>query len=131
MEIGGLQCVGREVALERLEDIGEVLELAFVGPLARDLEIVDVRIGDVGRRASVVWIGAGAADVDVDASVPSPADPYQVVAAARQLLGARASLEALEPDAVVASGGRVLGGGAAIVTSGGRAARRVAGRRAG
>jgi signal transduction histidine kinase/DNA-binding response OmpR family regulator len=70
--------------------------------------LLRLRATAFGRRASVVWVGSAAADVDVDASVPSPADPYQVVAAARQLLGARASLEALEPDAVVAGGGRVL-----------------------
>ncbi|HEY1932543.1 MAG TPA: ATP-binding protein [Acetobacteraceae bacterium] len=70
--------------------------------------LLRLRATAFGRRASVVWIGAGAADVDVDAAVPAPADPYQIVAAARQLLGARASLEALEPDAVIAGGGRVL-----------------------
>jgi signal transduction histidine kinase/CheY-like chemotaxis protein len=70
--------------------------------------LLRLRATAFGRRASVVWIGPGAAEVDADASVPSPADPYQVVAAARQLLGARASLEALEPGAVVAGGGRVL-----------------------
>ena len=70
--------------------------------------LLRLRATAFGRRASVVWIGPGAADADVDASVPAPADPYQVVAAARQLLGARASLEALEPDAVIAGGGRIL-----------------------
>lgn len=84
-----------------------VLQGNLIG-MPAEVFLLRLRATAFGRRASVVWIGAGAADVDIDAAVPVPADPYQVVAAARQLLGARASLEALEPDAVIAGGGRIL-----------------------
>ena len=70
--------------------------------------LLRLRASAFGRRASVVWIGDGSAGVDVDAAVPAPVNPYQVAAAARQLLGARASLDAFEPHAVVARGSRIL-----------------------
>ncbi len=61
-----------------------------------------------GRRAVLLWVGNGADDVAVDATLPAPPDPYQVATVARQLLAERPSLDALEPNASVPRGGRVL-----------------------
>lgn len=61
-----------------------------------------------GRRAVLLWVGNGDDPGQVDGSVPAPPDPYQIATAARQLLAERPSIDALEPNAATAPGGRVL-----------------------
>jgi CheY-like chemotaxis protein len=69
--------------------------------------VIRLRRTPFGRRAIVLWLGAGADGADVDATIASP-DPYQVAGVARQLLAERPTLDVLEPDVAVARGGRVL-----------------------
>jgi len=53
VEKRGLDRVGGEDRLDRLDHVGDVLEPAVERPFARDLEVVDIGIGDVGRRAGI------------------------------------------------------------------------------
>jgi len=53
VEERGLDRVRREDRLDRLNHVGDVLEPAVERPFAGDLEIVDVGIGDIGRRAGI------------------------------------------------------------------------------
>jgi hypothetical protein len=46
-----IQRVLHEPILDRLHDVGEVLEPAFVGPLALHLHVVGVGIGNIGHGA--------------------------------------------------------------------------------
>lgn len=76
--------------------------------MAGEVFVRRLRSTPFGRRAVLLWIGNEADAAAVDASLPSPPDPYQVAAVARQLLAERPSLEALEPNASLSRGGRVL-----------------------
>ena len=53
IEDRGVQRVLHEPALDRLHDVGEILELALVGPFALRLHVVAVGIGDIGHSAGV------------------------------------------------------------------------------
>jgi len=70
--------------------------------------VMRLRATAFGNSAAVVWLGEGAETTAVDAIVPAPPDPYQVMAVAKQLLAQRPSLDALMPHASLARGGRIL-----------------------
>ncbi len=53
VEEGRLDRVGREAALHRPDDVGDVVELAVERPLAGGLHVVGVGIGNVGNRAGI------------------------------------------------------------------------------
>ncbi|HET8995844.1 MAG TPA: response regulator, partial [Acetobacteraceae bacterium] len=97
---------------ERLEAQRGAVDLVVLqgslSGMAGEVFVRRLRSTPFGRRAVLLWIGNEADGAAVDASVPSPPDPYQVAAVARQLLAERPSLEALEPNASLSRGGRVL-----------------------
>jgi len=76
--------------------------------MAGEVFVRRLRSTPFGRRAVLLWIGNDGEASAVDASLPAPPEPYQVAAVARQLLAERPSLDALEPNASVGPGGRVL-----------------------
>ena len=84
-----------------------VLQSSLPG-MAGEVFVRRLRSTPFGRRAVLLWVGNGADEVAVDATLPAPPDPYQVATVARQLLAERPSLDALEPNARVTRGGRVL-----------------------
>ncbi len=53
IEISGLERVRREFGFHRHQDVGEILELALIGPFALRLHVVGVGIGDIGHRAGI------------------------------------------------------------------------------
>src|SRR2546430_4289222 len=53
VEKGRLDGIRRKTGFERRDDIRDVLELAIEGPFAGHLEIVDVRVGNIGRRSGI------------------------------------------------------------------------------
>ena len=53
IELRRFQRVRREPVLDRRHDVREVLELAFIGPLALRLHVIGVGIGDVGHGAGI------------------------------------------------------------------------------
>jgi signal transduction histidine kinase/CheY-like chemotaxis protein len=97
---------------ERIEAQRGVLDLVIVqGRLAgMPAEIFVLRLRDTafGRRTVMIWLGEGGEAAEVDAVVAPPVDPYQVASLAQQLLAQRSPIEALEPMAPAARGGRVL-----------------------
>ncbi len=84
-----------------------VLQGSLAGMTAEAF-VIRLRATGFGGRTIVLWLGAGGAGVEVDAIVPPPAEPYQVVATAKQLLTERSPIEVLDPTVSTTRGGRVL-----------------------
>jgi signal transduction histidine kinase/DNA-binding response OmpR family regulator len=97
---------------ERIEAQRGALDLVIVQGrligLAAPIFVMRLRSTSFGRRVVVIWRGEEGETVEVDATVPSVADPYQVAALAQQLLAQRSPFEALEPTAPTLRGGRIL-----------------------
>jgi hypothetical protein len=53
VKVGRLDRVFQELVLDRVDDVGDVLQLAIERPFAGHLEIVDVGVGNIGRRAGI------------------------------------------------------------------------------
>ena len=97
---------------ERMEAQRGALDLVVLqGNLAgmrADAFVIRLRATPFGRRSIVIWLGDGGSSAEVDAIVPQPTDPYQVISVAKQLLADRSPFEVLDPTATAARGGRVL-----------------------
>ena len=97
---------------ERMEAQRGALDLVVLqGNLAgmrADAFVIRLRATPFGRRSIVIWLGDGGSAAEVDAIVPQPADPYQVISTAKQLLADRSPFEVLDPSASTSRGGRVL-----------------------
>ncbi|HEY7577534.1 MAG TPA: ATP-binding protein [Acetobacteraceae bacterium] len=97
---------------ERIEAQRGALDLVIVQNrlLGMAAEVFVRRLRDMafGRRTLVIWHGEDETQANVDAVIAATADPYEVAAAAQQMLAQRSPLEVLEPLAAVARGGRIL-----------------------
>jgi signal transduction histidine kinase/CheY-like chemotaxis protein len=97
---------------ERIEAQRGALDLVIVQGrllgMAADVFVLRLRDTPFGRRTAMIWFGDGGETAKVDACIPAAADPYQVASLAQQLLAKHSPLEALEPLAPEARGGRIL-----------------------
>jgi two-component system, sensor histidine kinase and response regulator len=76
--------------------------------MAAEVFVRRLRDMSFGQRALIIWQGDEETCGIVDAVIAAAADPYEVAVAAQQMLAQRSPLEALEPLAAVARGGRIL-----------------------